>query len=58
MRNITLALAALAAIGIAAPITAPASAETVIIHKRHHFVPPPFRHHGDRTVIIRHHDED
>lgn len=56
MRKLVLSFAALAAIGLIAPLAAPANAEeTVIVHKHHHhFFPPP--HHHDKTVIIKHND--
>jgi hypothetical protein len=60
MRKIVLALAGLAAMGIAMPYAA--QADTVIIHKHrrpvyNEVVPPPFHHHHDntnKTVIIKH----
>jgi len=56
MRKITLALAALGALGVAIPYAA--LADTVIIHKHRHpiyneVVPPPFHHHHKKTVIIK-----
>jgi hypothetical protein len=58
MRKLTLALAALAAMGIAMPYAALAD-ETVIIKKHHDhpFPPPPvvFHHDApDKKVIIKH----
>jgi len=53
MRKLALTLAALAAIGIAAPYAA--NAEMVVIHKHHHHLMPV---HHDKTVIIKHDDHD
>jgi hypothetical protein len=60
MRKLTIVLAAIGALGIAAPTAV--LADTIIIHKHHHhFMPPPpmvMHHHHDnnRTVIIKHND--
>jgi len=52
MRKIIVALAALAALGVALPYAAPAKAEkTVIIKHRHH---DHMWHPHHRTVVIRH----
>ncbi len=62
MRKLALGLAALAAIGVAAPCAA--LADTVVIHKHRHPVynevaPPPMHHHdNNKTVIIKHHNDD
>jgi hypothetical protein len=54
MRKIILALAALAAFGIAMPVVSnSASAETVVIKKRHHDW-HPWRHHRERVIIREH----
>ncbi|HTV38283.1 MAG TPA: hypothetical protein VMF12_17770 [Xanthobacteraceae bacterium] len=57
MRKLVLAMAGIAALGLAMPYAA--LADTVIIHKhRHHIynevVPPHFHHHDSKTVIIKH----
>ena len=60
MRKIILALAALAAVGIAMPVVSnSASAETVVIKKSRHHDWHPWRHHRERVIIRehrRHHD--
>jgi hypothetical protein len=56
MRKIILALAAVAAVGIAMPVVSnSANAETVVIKKsRHHHDWHPWRHHRERVVIREH----
>jgi len=60
MRNVFIALAALAAVGIALPVTAPAEAavtKKVIIKKGHHdrgLHRGWDRHHGKKVVVIKH----
>jgi hypothetical protein len=55
MRKIILALAALAAVGIAMPVVSnSASAETVVIKKSRHHDWHPWRHHRERVVIREH----
>jgi hypothetical protein len=49
MRKIVLTLAALAIVGFAAPYAVPAKADTVVIHRHHHWHP-----HHDNTVVIKH----
>ena len=60
MRKIILALAALAAVGIAMPVVSnSANAETVVIKKSRHHDWHPWRHHRERVMIRehrRHHD--
>ncbi len=60
MRKLILALAALAAVGIAMPVVSnSASAETVVIKKSRHHDWHPWRHHRERVMIRehrRHHD--
>jgi hypothetical protein len=65
MRNVFIALAALAAVGIAMPVTSPAEAaltKKVIIKNGHHdrWLHRGWdRHHGKKVVVIkhgRHHD--
>jgi len=60
MRKFTLALVALAAIGLTAPYVASAQADTIVIHKhhRHHFLPPPVFHHDHNKTVIIKHDND
>ena len=67
MRKFVLALGALAAIGIALPVTSPAIAgdrgdRTVVIKRGHRDHPDIFRHRDrDRKVVIikrRHHHDD
>jgi hypothetical protein len=50
MRKIVMALTALAIAGLAVPYAVPAKADTVVIHKNHHWWHP----HHDNTVIIKH----
>ena len=60
MRNVFIALAALAAIGIALPVTSPADAavtKKVIIKHRDHdrgLHRGWDRHHGKKVVVIKH----
>jgi hypothetical protein len=52
MRSFVLALAALAAIGLAVPYVAPAKADPLVViggDHHHHWHP----HHHDHTVIIK-----
>ena len=59
MRNITLAIAALAAIAFALPIAAANAEDAVVIktHRDHHH--DWYRHHHHKKiVVIRHHDHD
>jgi Spy/CpxP family protein refolding chaperone len=53
MRKTVLALAALAIASLALPYAAPAKADTVVIHKNHHWWHP---HHDNTVVIKRDHD--
>jgi hypothetical protein len=55
MRKLVLALAALAALGIAMPYAA--LADEIVIHKHRDHVWMPPMHHHDKTVIIKHNDE-
>jgi ABC-type glycerol-3-phosphate transport system substrate-binding protein len=50
MRTLVLSLAALTALSFAIPYAAPAKADTVVIHRHHHWAHP----HHDKTVIIKH----
>ena len=50
MRKIVLSVAALAALSVVVPFAAPAKADTVVIHRHHHWWHP----HDNKTVIIKH----
>ncbi len=54
MRTFILSLAALAALTFLVPFAAPAIADTVVIHRHHHYW--NYAPHRDKTVIIKHHD--
>jgi hypothetical protein len=54
MRRVVLALAAVAALGIAMPYAA--LADEIVIHRHHGHVWMPPEHHHDKTVIIKHDD--
>ena len=64
MRNLILALSAVAAIGVAVPVTSTAHAEdsrVVIKHGDHHHHHGWEHHHANKVVIIKHrhhHDRD
>ncbi len=58
MRKITLAIAALAAIGFALPVM-PASAEDAVVIKADHDRDWQRHHHHKKVVVIKHdHDHD
>ena len=59
MRQVLVALAALAALGVVVPNATPAKAdETVVVKHHHHQHLWNYGPRHDKTVIIKHHDHD